>query len=201
MHIPANLKHIPLLVLILKVSSGILYAQETTIYGTDSVILRQLSADTIAINEKVATGYAFQGKRDITGSVSIVDPSLLIAIPAGNATNLLQGRGSGVTVTGSGRPGETSKVRIRGFSSFLNNDPLYVVDGVPTRDISSVNPYDIASVTVLKDAGAGSIYGSRASNGVIVVTTRYGEKGIKVTYDMSMGIQQSGKGRGSELSL
>jgi len=199
MHIPAILKYIPLLVLILKVSCGILYPQETTIHSTDSVILRQLSADTIVLNEKVATGYSFLRKREITGSFSIVEHASLIAIPAGNVSNLLQGRASGVTVTGSGRPGETSKVRIRGFSSFLNNDPLYVVDGVPTQDISSVNPYDVASVSVLKDAGAASVYGSRASNGVIVVTTRHGEKGIKVTYDMSMGIQQPGKGTGSDL--
>jgi len=158
MHIPANLKYIQLLFLFIISSSAILTAQKTNTIGIDSVKLRQLSADTIAVNEKVATGYFIQSKRDITGSVSFVDPASLTAIPAGNVSNLLQGRASGVDVTGSGRPGETSKVRIRGFSSFLNNDPLYVIDGVPTQDISSINPYDVASVSVLKDAGAASIY-------------------------------------------
>jgi len=143
MHIPAILKYIPLLVLILKVSCGILYPQETTIHSTDSVILRQLSADTIVLNEKVATGYSSLRKREITGSFSIVEHASLIAIPAGNVSNLLQGRASGVTVTGSGRPGETSKVRIRGFSSFLNNDPLYVVDGITTQEIYTIKPYNV----------------------------------------------------------
>ena len=147
----------------------------------------------------MVTGYTVQRKRDITGSVSFVEPASLTAIPAGNVSNLLQGRASGVTVTGSGLPGETSKVRIRGFASFLNNDPLYVVDGVPTQDISLINPNDVESVSVLKDAGAASIYGSRASNGVIVVTTRKGDKGFNVTYDMSMGIQLPGKGTKDDL--
>jgi TonB-dependent SusC/RagA subfamily outer membrane receptor len=104
-------------------------------------------------------------------------------------SNALQGRTAGVTVVGDGRPGETSKVRIRGFSSFQNNDPLYVVDGVPTQDISSLNPADVASVSVLKDAGAASVYGSRASNGVIIVTTKKGGTGAKVTYNMYYGTQ------------
>jgi TonB-linked SusC/RagA family outer membrane protein len=199
MHILANLKHIPLLVLIIIFSSGILYAQEMSINGPDSFKLRQQLSDTNFINEEMANGYSVQRMRDITGSVSFVEPASLTSIPAGNVSNLLQGRASGITVTGSGRPGETSKVRIRGFSSFLNNDPLYIVDGVPTQDISSINPYDVASVSVLKDAGAASIYGSRASNGVIILTTRQGEKGINVTYDMSMGIQQPGRGTKQDL--
>ena len=147
----------------------------------------------------VVTGYSVQQTKDITGSVSFVEPGLITAIPSGNVTNQLQGRASGVTVIGSGRPGEISKVRIRGFSSFLNNDPLYVVDGVPTQDISSINPDDVASLSVLKDAGSASIYGSRASNGVIVITTKRGEKGFKVTYNMSMGVQNPGKGTAGDV--
>jgi TonB-dependent starch-binding outer membrane protein SusC len=194
MQILANLKYIPLLVLTIIVPSGILSAQEININDADSVKLRQQITDTNIIDKEVATGYTVHRIRDITGSVSIVEPAGLTALPAGNVSNLLQGRASGVTVTGSGRPGETSKVRIRGFSSFLNNDPLYVVDGVPTQDLSSINPYDVASVSVLKDAGAASIYGSRASNGVIIITTKIGDKGFNVTYNMSMGIQNPGKG-------
>jgi TonB-linked SusC/RagA family outer membrane protein len=199
MHIPANLKHIPLLVLSIILPSGVVFAQEINIIGKDSVKLRQQLTDTNLINEEVATGYTIHRMRDITGSVSFVEPPRLIAVPAGNVSNLLQGRVSGVTVTGSGRPGETSKVRIRGFSSFLNNDPLYVVDGVPTQDISSINPNDVALVSVLKDAGSASIYGSRASNGVIIVTTKRGDKGFNVTYNMSMGVQNPGKGTAGDV--
>ncbi|MCX6302419.1 MAG: SusC/RagA family TonB-linked outer membrane protein [Bacteroidia bacterium] len=191
MNILRNLKQITLLVFSMILSSGILFAQEADIPVKDSLKLGGQSQD---IYNKVYDGYSIQEKKDITGSVSIVEPALLRAIPAGNISNLLQGRASGVTVTGSGMPGETSKVRIRGFASFMNNDPLYVVDGVPTQDISLLNPIDVASVSVLKDAGAASIYGSRASNGVIIVTTRKGNKGFNVTYDMSMGMQLPGKG-------
>jgi TonB-linked SusC/RagA family outer membrane protein len=193
------LKHIPLIILGIILASGILYAQEKNITGKDSIRLRQQLKDTNVINEDVATGYTVQKMRDITGSVSFVGHARLNAIPSGNVSNLLQGRASGVTVTGSGRPGETSKVRIRGFSSFLNNDPLYVVDGIPTQDISSINPDDVASVSVLKDAGAASIFGSRASNGVIIITTKRGDKGFSVTYNMSMGIQNPGKGTAGDV--
>ena len=180
-----------LLSLCMMVPCVILSAQEANDGRKDSVtISKQLKS----IYDNVFTGYTEQDKKNITGSVSIVDPAQLTAIPAGNVSNLLQGRASGITVTGSGQPGATSKVRIRGFSSFLNNDPLYVVDGIPTQDISLLNPADVASVSVLKDAGAASIYGSRASNGVIIVTTRRGETGFNVNYEMSMGMQFPGKG-------
>ena len=89
-------------------------------------------------------------------------------------------------------PVKHAKVRIRGFSSFENNDPLYVVDGVPTQDISSLNPNDVASISVLKDAGAASIYGSRASNGVIIVSTKKGSQGTKVTLQHVLRVQGSG---------
>jgi TonB-linked SusC/RagA family outer membrane protein len=91
-------------------------------------------------------------------------------------------------------PGESSKVRIRGISSFQNNDPLYIVDGVPTTDITTLNPADIESMSVLKDAGSASVYGSRASNGVIIVSTKKGGQGVKVNYDMTFGTQYPGKG-------
>lgn len=199
MHNPFKLKYILPLVLIALFHTGFVYGQEINKSGSDSLKIQQHFADSILINKEVFIGYTVRNMRDITGSVSIVDHSRLIAIPAGNVSNLLQGRASGVTVTGSGRPGETSKVRIRGFTSFLNNEPFYVVDGVPAQDISSINPYDVASVSVLKDAGAASIYGSRASNGVIIVATRQGEKGIRITYDMSMGLQQTGEGTKPDL--
>jgi len=167
--------------------------QEITV-GSQTTINVALEADVLGIDEVVVTGYSVQRKRDLTGAVGIVEAEELKAQPTGNVANQLQGRTSGVTVVGSGEPGASSSVRIRGFSSFENNDPLYIVDGVPTQDISNLNPNDVQSMSVLKDAGAASIYGSRASNGVIVVTTKRGDVGVKVTYDMYYGVQDPGKG-------
>ena len=174
--------------------SSIGYSTKQVVVGTQSVIDMVLLSDTRALQEVVVTGYTSQRRKDLTGSVGVVEPAKLTAIPTGNVTSALQGRTSGVTVIGNGQPGATSKVRIRGFSSFENNDPLYVVDGVPTQDISTMNPNDVESISVLKDAGAASIYGSRASNGVIIVTTRKGAKGTKVTYSMQYGSQDPGSG-------
>jgi TonB-linked SusC/RagA family outer membrane protein len=174
--------------------SSVGYSTKQVTVGTQTVIDMVLLSDVRALQEVVVTGYTVQRRRDLTGSIGVVEPAKLTAVPTGNISNSLQGRTSGVTVTGSGVPGETSKVRIRGFGSFENNDPLYVVDGVPTQDISSVNPNDIESISVLKDAGAASIYGSRASNGVIIVSTKKGAKGAKVTYNMYYGVQLPGNG-------
>jgi TonB-linked SusC/RagA family outer membrane protein len=181
------------------VFSYIGYITEQVTVGTQAVIDVVLAADVVSLQEVVVTGYSTQRKRDITGAVGIVETTKLTSIPSGNVTNQLQGRTSGVTVTGSGQPGETAKVRIRGISSFQGNDPLYIVDGVPTQDISSMNPNDVESVAVLKDAGAASVYGSRASNGVIVVTTKKGGKGVKVNYDMFVGTQLPGAGPAKDL--
>jgi len=167
--------------------------QEITISAL-TVIDVVLVKDLQSLYGKVVTGYTAQPERDITGSVAVVDPDRLTAIPAGNVSNQLQGRLAGINVIGNGQPGTTSRVRIRGFSSFLSNDPLYIIDGVPAQDISSMNPNDIESLCVLKDAGAASVYGSRASGGVIVITTRKGSNGVRVTYDMYYGTQSPGKG-------
>jgi TonB-linked SusC/RagA family outer membrane protein len=176
------------------VFSSIGYTTKQAAVGTQSVIDMVMESDVTALQEVVVTGYTAQRRRDLTGSVGVVEPAKLTAVPTGNVSNSLQGRTSGVTVIGDGRPGETSKVRIRGFSSFENNDPLYIVDGVPTQDISALNPNDIESLSVLKDAGAASIYGSRASNGVVIVTTKRGSKGTKVSYSMYYGVLNPGKG-------
>ena len=170
------------------------YQSKEVTVGSQSTIDVVLVADVVAVSEIVVTGYSSQRKRDITGAVGVVEATKLKAVPTGNVTNQLQGRTSGVTVIGDGRPGSTSRLRIRGFSSFENNDPLYIVDGVPTQNISNLNPNDVESMSVLKDAGAASVYGSRASNGVIVITTKKGSSGVKVTYDMYTGIQMAGVG-------
>ncbi len=171
------------------------YSTSETPVGTRTTVNIQMQPDVTTLTELVVTGYAVQEKKDVTGSVGVVKPAELTAIPTGNVSNQLQGRVAGVTVVGSGQPGTTSRVRIRGFSSFVNNDPLYVVDGVPTQDISTLNPNDVESVSVLKDAGAASIYGSRASNGVVEITTKKGvNSGVKVNYSAYYGSQYAGKG-------
>ncbi|MBL7873539.1 MAG: TonB-dependent receptor [Cyclobacteriaceae bacterium] len=170
------------------------YTSQEVEIGSNSVINVSMKVDITELSEIVVTGYASQEKKDLTGAVGTVKMKDLVQIPSSNVTNQLQGRVAGVTVSGDGRPGQPAKVRIRGFSSFNNNDPLYVVDGVPTFDVSTINPNDVESMSVLKDAGAASIYGSRAANGVIVVTTKKGTKGgTKVTYDMYYGTQDPGK--------
>ncbi len=166
--------------------------QEVVITGTTMAI--SMEEDAVSLSEVVVVGYTSQRKEDLTGSVSVIKPQELTAIPSGNVANQLQGRASGVTVVQDGRPGSPSRVRIRGFGSFQNNEPLYVVDGVPTQDISSLSPNDIESMSVLKDAGAASIYGSRASNGVIVITTKHGTEGVHVAYSTYLGSQNPGTG-------
>jgi len=171
------------------------YFPKEELVGNRTTVNLALVPDVQTLTEMVVTGYAVQEKRDITGSVSTVRRDELISVPAATVENQLQGRLAGVNVTNSGQPGAPSQVRIRGFGSFTNNNPLYVVDGVQTMDISTLNPNDIESITVLKDAGAASIYGSRAANGVILVTTRRGQKGgTKVSYNAYYGNQTPGRG-------
>jgi TonB-linked SusC/RagA family outer membrane protein len=174
--------------------SSIGYVTQPVTVGSQSTIDVVMVSDVQALSEVVVTGYTTQRRRDLTGAVGVVETQELTAVPTGQLTSQLQGRASGVTVIGDGRPGQSAKVRIRGFSSFEANDPLYIVDGVPTTDISYLNPNDVETMVVLKDAGAASVYGSRASNGVIVVNTKRGAKGVKVTYDMYTGLQLPGPG-------
>lgn len=138
---------------------------------------------------EVVVGYSSQDRRDITGSISVVDMDNFKkqSVSGDLVTRGLQGRVSGVSVLSSGQPGEAPDVRIRGINTFGNNSPLYVVDGVPSSNINDINSSDIASVQVLKDAASASIYGSRAANGVIVVTTNKGGGGVQVNYNGSMG--------------
>lgn len=143
-----------------------------------------------ALNEVVVTGYSAQAKKSITGSVSVVNVKELLANPGSNIQNLLQGRAAGVTVGTSGIPGAGSNVRIHGYSTFGNNEPLYVVDGARVGSITELNPNDIETLQVLKDASAASIYGSAAAGGVIIITTKKGKIGRpRITYDTYYGRQ------------
>ena len=129
----------------------------------------------------------------MSGAVSTVGGEELAAIPSGNVEQQLQGRVGGVTVISNGQPGTNSIVRIRGFGSFGDNRPLYVVDGVPVNSIDFIQPSDIESTTVLKDAASASIYGARAASGVIVVTTKKGYDGkVRISYDGTIGVKMPG---------
>jgi TonB-linked SusC/RagA family outer membrane protein len=146
------------------------------------------------LNEVVVTGYSKQSRKDITGSVSVVDVKAMKSIPTGAAEQALQGQAAGVTIISSGAPGGKSNIFIRGVSSFGDNQPLVIVDGIQS-DLHDLNMNDIESVQVLKDAGAASIYGVRGSNGVIIVTTKKGKAGTPVvTLDSYFGYQVPPKG-------
>jgi TonB-linked SusC/RagA family outer membrane protein len=150
-----------------------------------------LAESSETLSEVVVTGYSSERKADIVGSVGVVNTEDALTTPSANVAQQLQGRAAGVTVSGDGAPGEGAKVRIRGFTSFGNSNPLYIIDGVPTKDPGSVNPSDIASMQVLKDATAASIYGARAAQGVIIITTKGGKAGkINVSYDGFYGATQ-----------
>lgn len=131
----------------------------------------------------VTTGYGTQSKRDITGAVSTIDAEELTSVPATTFAQQMQGRASGISVVSDATPGGEATVRIRGFGTTGNNNPLYVIDGVPTLSQGNLNPQDIESFQILKDASAASIYGSRAANGVIIITTKKGKVGTsKISY-------------------
>jgi len=131
------------------------------------------------INEVVVIGYGTARKKDLTGSVSTINTRDIQNIPVGGVDQIMQGKAAGVVVSQStGAPGDPIAVRIRGLGTINNNDPLYIVDGIPTKDgINEVSPNDIESISILKDAASASIYGARASNGVVLITTKKGRSG------------------------
>ena len=156
-----------------------------------------MQEDVSTLKELVVTGYTVDSRRDATGAVSTVKSKDLGVVPSGNVEQQLAGRVAGVTVISNGQPGTTSQIRVRGFGAFGGNEPLYVVDGVPVGNTDFLNPADIESTTVLKDAAAASIYGARAANGVIVYTTKKGSKGarkLSVTYEGLYGVTNPGTG-------
>src|SRR3989475_7143218 len=147
--------------------------------------------------EVVVTGYQTTRRADINGAVATVDVAGISQQTSTSVLQRLDGQVSGVTVEAGGSPGSRSTVRIRGVSSFQNNDPLYIVDGTPMQDtyLNFLNPDDIANVQVLKDASAASIYGSRASNGVVIIETKRGHPGRRqVTLDVRTGVANPVKG-------
>jgi TonB-linked SusC/RagA family outer membrane protein len=179
------------------VISAIGYKSQEIVVGNQTAINVQLEDDATALSEVVVTGYQQLRKRDITGAVAVVNVEELKSVKNTSFIQNLAGRAAGLNISTSGSPGDATNVRIRGISSFTSNDPLYVIDGVPVVDKfqNTINPNDIETIQVLKDASAASIYGSRASNGVIVVTTKQGKAGkAKISYNGSMGFANPVKG-------
>ena len=177
---------------ILVISSIGFVKKEITI-GNQSTINLSLDEDTKSLSEVVVTGYGTQSKRDITGAVATVDTKQLLAVPATNLAQAMQGRVAGVNVSNDNSPGGGVMVRIRGFGTINDNSPLYVIDGTPTKEnLNTLNLNDIESMQVLKDASAASIYGSRAANGVVIITTKKGKAGKPVfSYDAYYGQQKA----------
>ncbi|MGB3848719.1 MAG: TonB-dependent receptor [Tunicatimonas sp.] len=161
------------------VFSSVGYVSEEVTIGDRSVVDLALSADIRSLEEIVVVGYGTQEKKDITGSIATVDQRDFEAQPVTRFDQILQGRTPGVNVTNSsGAPGGAVSIRIRGSNSINgDNEPLYVVDGFVGANFRDVNPADIASIQVLKDASATAVYGSRGSNGVVVITTKNGTAG------------------------
>ena len=147
--------------------------------------------DALALNEVVVTGYTTQRKADLTGAVSVVSVSELAKQNENNPIKAMQGRVPGMNISADGSPSGSATVRIRGIGTLNNNDPLYIIDGVPTKaGMHELNGNDIESIQVLKDAASASIYGSRAANGVIIITTKKGKSGnIKIDFDASLSVQ------------
>lgn len=169
------------------------FLKEEIAVSGKSVIDVKLAEDLTKLDEVVVVGYGVQKKSLVTGAISKVSGSDLTQNPNLRASQVLQGKASGVVITNnSGQPGSGVSVRVRGVGTNNNAEPLYIVDGLPTSDagLDFLNPSDIESIEVLKDAASASIYGARGANGVVMITTKKGKSGSKqVTYDGYYGLQ------------
>lgn len=175
------------------VFSAVGFVSQEVNVGNKSTVNLTLSTDTRALNEVVVVGYGTQKKSQTTGAISSITPKQITEQPITNIGQAMQGRVAGVDVAQSGsRPGAVPTIRIRGRRSFnAGNDPLYVVDGIPlAREYEDINPNDVASMEILKDATATAIYGARGANGVVLVTTKRGNPTGKTTisYDNYVGV-------------
>ena len=163
--------------------------QEVTV-NNKSIINVVLKEDANSLEEIVIIGYQAVKKSDLTGAVSLIDPEKSNKNISNSLAESLQGLTSGVTVRNGGQPGQNSQIEIRGTSSFVNSSPLYVIDGMIADANQTINNNDIESIQILKDGSAAAIYGSRAANGVIIITTKSGKKGpLKISISSVTGIQ------------
>jgi TonB-dependent starch-binding outer membrane protein SusC len=155
------------------------------------VIDVQLDSDIQSLDEVVVIGYGVQKKKDLTGAVGVVDIDRMNKVQSTGIGEALQGQVPGVSVRSSGAPGSWANVRIRGIGSFSSVGPLYVIDGLILNDANHINPADIESIQILKDASATAIYGSRGANGVIIITTKKGKEGpANINFTASYGLEQ-----------
>lgn len=165
------------------------YVTREVSVGNLTEITITLVEDTKTLEEVVVVGYGTQAKRDITGSVAVVDVEALKETPVATFAEALQGKASGVYISSTGAPGSETTIRVRGVGSVNGSDPLIVVDGISNVSVESVNPNDIESIQVLKDASATAIYGAQGANGVIIITTKQGNKSGKprISYNGYVG--------------
>ncbi len=167
--------------------------QEVEINGR-SVVDVSLESALTGLDEVVVVGYGTQRRAAVTGAISTVTSDKITALPTPSLDQALQGRAAGVTVINNGAPGFESTIRVRGISTVNDANPLFVVDGIVSTNISNISPSDIESIEVLKDASTTAIYGSLGSNGVIMVTTKKGKAGnVVVNLDSYYGVQYSDK--------
>lgn len=173
------------------------YKVQTVVITNQSVINVFMEEDSESLDEVIIVGYGVQKKSDYTGAISSIGETELRRSPGGNIASILQGLGSGVQISKSGgnnHPGSTPRIRIRGTRSLgAGNDPLIVVDGIPfDGSLNDINPDDIVSTQILKDASATAIYGSRGANGVVLINTRKGKSGeVQVSYNGYIGFNKS----------
>ena len=171
--------------------------REVAVRGRAVIDQIEMSADNNTLDQVVVVGYGTQKKADLTGSVAVVNADEMKKVSNSNISTMLEGKVAGVQITSDGQPGADPSVRIRGIGTFGSQAPLYVIDGVPVgTTIRDFSPNDIATIQVLKDAAAGAIYGSRAANGVIIITTKNGQKDqpLKVEYNGYIGFDNIPKG-------
>ena len=171
--------------------------REVAVRGRAVIDQIEISADNNTLDQVVVVGYGTQKKADLTGSVAVVNADEMKKVSNSNISTMLEGKVAGVQITSDGQPGADPSVRIRGIGTFGSQAPLYVIDGVPVgTTIRDFSPNDIATIQVLKDAAAGAIYGSRAANGVIIITTKNGQKDqpLKVEYNGYIGFDNIPKG-------
>lgn len=159
------------------------YHTEDITVGNQQMINIQLAEDITSLQELVVVGYGTQQKKDLTGAVSVVEPEEIQKRQATTVAEAMQGLASGVNIRGGGQPGAEARIQIRGLKNLQGTNPLYVIDGLVTTANRDFNPNDIESIQILKDASAAAIYGSRAANGVIIITTKKGKEGpLKIDF-------------------
>lgn len=168
------------------------YHSEEVPVGNQTTINVSLAQNIQTLSELVVVGYGTQERARVTGAISSVGSKEIQEQPVTSVDQALQGRAAGITVANSGSPGVNPLVRIRGMGTVGDNNPLYVIDGMPAGGLNEINPNDIESIEILKDASAAAIYGSRAANGVVIVTTKKGSRGrTQINVDAYAGVQNA----------